>query len=186
MKKLLGTTVFCLILLLLTFGSALVISTQETIAGGVNLAGGQSGPPTKSKTSLPFGATTIDGDSVSLNVRLEDDSFGEMPSELNVSAEVHFNTDFGPEASGRIRLYRVGGEIVGSSLLKSIGLVIGCNTVPGSLGYPYHFSEQTFLMEQARLDGQLNEHDLVYADVVIVGQDGTEYGLSELQAHVTK
>ncbi len=153
---------------------------------GVDLAGGQSGPPTKSKTSLPFGATTIDGNSVSLNVRLEGDTSGEMPGDLNVSAEVHFNTDFGPEASGRIRLYRVGGEIVGSSLIKSIGLVIGCNTVPGSLGYPYHFSEQTFLMEPARLDGRLTEHELVYADVVIVSQDGEEYGVSGLQARVTK
>ncbi len=179
MRKLLGTTVFCLILLLLTFGSALVISTQETIAGGVNLVGGWPVPPTKSLTPLPFGSTTIDSDSPSLTVRLEGDSAGEMA----VNAEVHFNTDFGPEASGRIRLRRAGGEIIVSGSLRSISLLIKCNPNPR---YPYHATEQTFLLEQASLDSQLAEGEFVYADVVIVDQDGAEHGISSLQARITK
>ncbi len=182
MRKLLGTTVFCLILMLLTFGSAFLISAQEMAEGGVDLVGGRSGPPTRSTTPLPFGASTIDGDSASLTVRLEGDS----ARERDLSAEVHFDTDFGSEASGRIRFYRAGGEIIKSGLLTSTSLAIYCNPIPGSPGYPYQGTEQTFLLESVRFDGRLAEDELIYADVVIVGQDGAEYGVSGLQAHVTK
>ena len=109
-----------------------------------------------------------------------------MPAEINVEAEVHFNTDFGEEASGRIRLYRAGGEIIAGGPLRSFGRNIKCNTVPGSQGYPYYATEQTFLLEPVRVDSQLAEGETVYADIVIVSQDGAEYGVSGLQARVTK
>ena len=171
--------VFCLTLLLLTFGSTFLISAQEIAEGGVDLVGGWPVPPTKSLTPLPFGSTTVGSDAPSLTVRLEDAKAGE----INVNAEVHFNTDFGTEASGRIRLRRASEEIIVTGPLRSISLLIKCNPNPK---YLYHATEQTFLLEQARLEGWLAENELVYADVVIVDQDGAEYGFSSLQTRVTK
>jgi hypothetical protein len=132
--------------------------------------------------SAPLRVPYTDRDSVSLTVRVEPatETDGAM-----VRAEVHFLRDFGVKASGQIRLSKTNGQEILAAPLASTGFIVYSRPSHQSKEPRSHNTEQTFTLQPTAIHIEPVEGEIVYADVVIRGEDGTEYDLGRLEARIT-
>ena len=90
--------------------------------------------------------------------------------------------DFGLNMTGQIRLSKANGQEILVAPLENTNYIIKCNPDPRR---PYSATELIFTLRPQMIHTELEEGEPVYADVVIRGEDGTEYGVGRLETRIT-
>jgi hypothetical protein len=176
LRRLASTIAFCFAFVAVALGVAVVATLSPPATAAPDEA------EARASKSAPIRVPYADRDSVSLTVRMESTT---ETDRARLQAEVHFLRDFGVKASGQIRLSKANGQEILAAPLASTSLIIYSRPSHQSKVPRSHSTEQTFMLQPTAIHIELLEGETVYADVVIRGEDGTEYDAGRLEARVT-
>lgn len=165
MRRLASTIAFCLAIV--------------TVALGVAVVASMSGPPAKAATEPGKSKSPLlrvplpDRESESLTVRLEPaTAVDDARLQLYVSFNIEQPPDFGAKVSGQLRLSKTNGQEILVAPLENTNYKIKCNPDPRRM---YRATELTFTLRPTAILSELAQGEPVYADIMILTEDGTQY-----------
>jgi hypothetical protein len=133
--------------------------------------------------SAPLRVPFPDRESETLTVRVEPATAADRARlQLDVSFNIEQPPDFGAKVSGQLRLSKSNGQEILVAPLENTDYKIKCNPDPRHM---YRATELTFTLRPTAILSELAEGEPVYADIMILAEDGTQYDVGRLQSHVT-